>query len=190
MRHASNHKKLNRTSSHRQALLANLSLALITHEQIKTTVPKAKFLRAHVEKLITKAKNAAKLDAAGKLAARRYLLAALKQEDVVEKLMAEIGPFFAERPGGYTRIMRAGVRHGDMAPVAIMELVGRDHLGDKNAAKDGKQAKAEKKTAAKKASPAKKDGFSAKSENKPVKTAKKSTASVKSTTQRRTAPGA
>ncbi|MBN8827105.1 MAG: 50S ribosomal protein L17 [Sphingobacteriia bacterium] len=113
-------KKLNRTSSHRKALLANLSLALIQHEQIITTLPKAKFLRSHVEKLITLAKN-------NSLHNRRKALSLLNnQESHVKKLFDVIGPRYNSRNGGYTRIIKMGFRFGDAAPEAVIELVDRD----------------------------------------------------------------
>jgi large subunit ribosomal protein L17 len=119
MRHAHGHRKLNRTHEHRKAMLANMACSLIEHEQIKTTLPKAKELRPYVEKLVTLAKR-------GDLHARRQALATLRQEAPVRKLFDTLGGRFAERPGGYTRVLKAGFRYGDMAPMAIIEFVERD----------------------------------------------------------------
>ena len=119
MRHARGYRRLNRTHEHRKALFANMAGSLIEHEQIKTTLPKAKELRPIVEKLITLGKR-------GDLHARRLAAARLKQDAHVAKLFAVLGPRYAERPGGYVRIMKAGFRYGDMAPMAIIELVDRD----------------------------------------------------------------
>ncbi len=119
MRHARGYRRLNRTHEHRKAMFANMSGALIEHEQIKTTLPKAKELRRVVEKLITLAKR-------GDLHARRQAAARLKQDKHVAKLFEVLGPRYKERQGGYVRIMRAGFRYGDMAPMAIIELVDRD----------------------------------------------------------------
>ena len=119
MRHARGYRRLNRTHEHRKALFANLSGALIEHEQIKTTLPKAKELRPVVEKLITLAKR-------GDLHARRLAAARLKQDAHVQKLFEVLGPRYAERQGGYVRILKAGFRYGDMAPMAIIEFVDRD----------------------------------------------------------------
>ena len=119
MRHKIKGRKLNRTSSHRQAMFANMAVALIMNEQIKTTLPKAKELRPYVEVLVTKAK---KTD----LANRRMVLAKLKDEVAVEKLITVLGKRYFDRQGGYTRIIKAGFRHGDMASVAYIEFVDRD----------------------------------------------------------------
>ena len=119
MRHASGYRKLNRTHEHRKAMFANMAGALIEHEQIKTTLPKAKELRRIVEKLVTLGKR-------GDLHARRQADAQLKQDIHTAKLFEIIGPRYAERQGGYVRIMKAGFRYGDMAPMAIIELVDRD----------------------------------------------------------------
>ncbi len=118
MRHRHGLRKLNRTSSHRQALFRNMSVALLTHEAIKTTLPKAKELRRIVEPLITLAKEPT-------LANKRLAFARLRDRDLVVKLFAEIGPRFAARPGGYTRILKAGFRQGDNAPMAYIALVDR-----------------------------------------------------------------
>jgi large subunit ribosomal protein L17 len=119
MRHKIKGRKLNRTSSHRQAMFANMAVSLIMNEQIKTTLPKAKELRPYIEILITKAKK-------GNLASRRMVLAKLKDEVAVEKLVAVLGKRYTSRMGGYTRIIKAGFRHGDMASVAYIEFVDRD----------------------------------------------------------------
>jgi large subunit ribosomal protein L17 len=119
MRHKIKGRKLNRTSSHRKSMLANMAVSLIMHEQIKTTVPKAKELRPYVEILVTKARR-------GDLASRRRLIARIKDKAAVEKLMDSLGPRYKERTGGYLRIVKAGFRYGDMAPVAYIEFVDRD----------------------------------------------------------------
>ncbi len=119
MRHRMHGRKLNRTSSHRKAMFANMAAALIKHEQIKTTLPKAKELRSYVEKLITLGKR-------GGLHARRQALSQIPDTVLVEKLFSTLAERYAERPGGYTRVMRAGFRHGDSAPMAVIELVERD----------------------------------------------------------------
>lgn len=119
MRHGKAHRKLGRTTPHRKAMLANMAVALIKHEQIVTTLPKAKELRPYVEKLITLGKR-------GGLHARRQAYAKLPEQQWAQKLFDVLGPRYAERNGGYTRIMRAGFRYGDNAPVAVIELVDRD----------------------------------------------------------------
>jgi len=119
MRHARGYRRLNRTHEHRKALFANMAGALIEHEQIKTTLPKAKELRPIVEKLITLAKR-------GDLHARRMAAAQLKQDAHVARLFEILGPRYQDRQGGYIRIMKAGFRYGDMAPMAIIEFVNRD----------------------------------------------------------------
>ena len=119
MRHGNSNRKLNRTSSHRKAMFANMSAALIKHEQIVTTLPKAKELRPIVEKLITLAKR-------GDLHARRQAIAQVRDEDQVRKLFAVLGDRYKERQGGYIRILKAGFRYGDNAPIAVIELVDRD----------------------------------------------------------------
>ena len=119
MRHARGYRRLNRTHEHRKAMFANMAGSLIEHEQIKTTLPKAKELRPIVEKLITLGKR-------GDLHARRQAAAQLKQDQHVAKLFEVLGPRFAERKGGYIRILKAGFRYGDMAPMAIIEFVERD----------------------------------------------------------------
>jgi len=119
MRHGNGYRKLNRTHEHRKAMLANMACSLIEHEQIKTTLPKAKELRPYVEKLVTLAKR-------GDLHARRLALATLRHDEPVRKLFAVIGARYADRPGGYCRVLKAGFRYGDMAPMAIIEFVDRD----------------------------------------------------------------
>ena len=119
MRHARGYRRLNRTHEHRKAMFANMAGSLIEHEQIKTTLPKAKELRPIVEKLITLGKR-------GDLHARRQAAAQLKQDKHVAKLFEVLGPRFAERNGGYIRVLKAGFRYGDMAPMAIIEFVERD----------------------------------------------------------------
>ena len=121
MRHAKGYRRLNRTHEHRKALWSNMAGSLIEHEQIKTTLPKAKELRPIVEKLITLAKRGP-----NDLHARRQAAAKLKQDALVQKLFDVLGPRYAERQGGYIRIMKAGFRYGDMAPMAIIEFVDRD----------------------------------------------------------------
>ena len=119
MRHKIKGRKLNVTSSHRQAMLANMAVALVTHEQIKTTLPKAKELRPYIETLITKAKKA-------NLTVRRSVLSKIKDKKAVEKLINILGTRYKDRPGGYTRIVKAGFRYGDLAPIAYIEFVDRD----------------------------------------------------------------
>ena len=119
MRHSKGYRRLNRTHEHRKALFSNMAGSLIEHEQIKTTLPKAKELRPIVEKLITLAKR-------GDLHARRLAASQLKEGQYVTKLFDVLGPRYTERAGGYTRVLRAGFRYGDMAPMAIIEFVDRD----------------------------------------------------------------
>lgn len=119
MRHRRAHRRLNRTASHRKALFANMASALIKHEQIVTTLPKAKELRPIADKLITLAKR-------GGLHARRQAIAQIGDKDQVKKLFETLGPRYQERNGGYTRVLRAGFRYGDNAPLAVIELVDRD----------------------------------------------------------------
>jgi large subunit ribosomal protein L17 len=121
MRHANRGRKLNRTASHRKAMWGNMTAALIKHEQIKTTLPKAKDLRPVIEKLVTLSRRGAK-----DLHARRQALAQIKDDAQVTKLFDVIGPRYEGRPGGYTRVLKAGFRHGDAAAVAFIELVDRD----------------------------------------------------------------
>lgn len=119
MRHGMVGRKLNRTSSHREAMFANMANALIKHEQIKTTLPKAKDLRKIVERLITLGKK-------GGLAKRRQAFAQLRDDAIVAKLFSTLAERYKERNGGYTRVLKAGFRYGDAAPMAIIELVDRD----------------------------------------------------------------
>lgn len=119
MRHARGYRRLNRTHEHRKALFANMAGSLIEHEQIKTTLPKAKELRPVIEKLITLAKR-------GDLHARRQAGAQLKQTQYVQRLFDILGPRYKDRQGGYVRVLKAGFRYGDMAPMAIIEFVDRD----------------------------------------------------------------
>ncbi len=119
MRHGNRGRKLSRTASHRKAMFANMSAALIKHEQIVTTLPKAKDLRPIVEKLITLGKR-------GDLHARRQAISQVRDEGQVAKLFAVLGPRYKERQGGYIRIMKAGFRYGDNAPMAVIEFVDRD----------------------------------------------------------------
>lgn len=120
MRHRMRGRKLNRTSSHRKAMFSNMAMALIEHEQIRTTLPKAKDLRPIVERLVTLGKR-------GTLHARRQALARLGGDTALaNKLFTVLGERYASRPGGYTRIVRAGFRYGDSAPMAIIEFVDRD----------------------------------------------------------------
>src|SRR5262247_4986 len=144
MRHANAHRKLNRTSEHRRAMFANMAAALIKHEQIVTTLPKAKDLRPVVEKLITLGKR-------GDLHARRQAIAQMRDIDTVKKLFEVIGPRYKDRNGGYTRVLKAGYRHGDSAPVAVIELVDRD--ADAKGKEDRERHEAEKAAAPAPAAP-------------------------------------
>jgi large subunit ribosomal protein L17 len=119
MRHRRAGRKLNRTPSHRKALFASLAAALIKHEQIVTTLPKAKELKRYADRLITLGKR-------GDMHARRLAASRLRDDVMVKKLFDTLGPRYADRPGGYTRVLKAGFRHGDSAPVAVIELVDRD----------------------------------------------------------------
>ncbi len=119
MRHGVAHRKLGRTSSHRTAMFANMAASLIKHEQITTTLPKAKELRPFVEKLVTLAKK-------GDLHSRRQAISRIRDVDQVGKLFSVLGPRYAERNGGYIRVLKAGYRHGDNAPMAVIEFVDRD----------------------------------------------------------------
>jgi large subunit ribosomal protein L17 len=121
MRHRNQGRKLGRTASHRKAMFVNMAAALIKHEQITTTLPKAKELRPVVEKLVTLSRRGAK-----DLHARRQLVAQVGDETQVQKLFDVIGPRYAKRPGGYTRVLKAGFRHGDNAEMAVIEFVDRD----------------------------------------------------------------
>ncbi|ANP36480.1 50S ribosomal protein L17 [Phaeobacter gallaeciensis] len=135
MRHARGYRRLNRTHEHRKALFANMAGSLIEHEQIKTTLPKAKELRPIVEKLITLAKK-------GDLHSRRNAASRLKEDQYVSKLFDVLGPRYKDRQGGYVRILKAGFRYGDMAPMAIIEFVDRD-VNAKGAADKARVAEAE-----------------------------------------------
>ena len=119
MRHRNAGRKLNRTHTHRKAMLANMACSLIEHEQIKTTLPKANALRPYVEKLVTLGKR-------GDLHARRLALSKIKQEAPTQKLFSAIAARYVSRQGGYVRIVKAGFRYGDMAPMAMVEFVDRD----------------------------------------------------------------
>ena len=119
MRHGFRGRRFNRSSEHRKAMFANMSAALIKHEQIVTTLPKAKELRPFVEKLITLAKR-------GDLHARRIAIARVRDQDQVRKLFDTLGPRYAEREGGYIRVLKAGFRYGDNAAMAVIEFVDRD----------------------------------------------------------------
>ena len=119
MRHGDAYRKLGRTASHRTAMFANMAASLIKHEQITTTLPKAKALRPFVEKLVTLGKK-------GDLHARRQAISQVRDVTQVGKLFETIGPRYADRNGGYIRIMKAGYRHGDNAPMAVIEFVDRD----------------------------------------------------------------
>jgi large subunit ribosomal protein L17 len=119
MRHRMSGRKLNRTSSHRKAMFSNMVVSLLVHEQITTTLPKAKELRRIADKMITLGKR-------GDLHARRQALSVLKDNDTVSKLFSGLAERYKERNGGYTRVLKAGNRYGDMAPMAVIELVDRD----------------------------------------------------------------
>ena len=119
MRHGKAHRKLNRKPQHRRAMFANMAAALIKHEQITTTLPKAKDLRPVIEKLVTLGKR-------GDLHARRQTIAQMRDVAMVKKLFDVIGPRYKDRKGGYTRVLKAGFRYGDSAPVAVIEFVDRD----------------------------------------------------------------
>jgi large subunit ribosomal protein L17 len=138
MRHGFSGRRFNRTPEHRKAMFANLSAALIKHEQITTTLPKAKDLRPVVEKLITLAKK-------GDLAARRQAIAQIRDVDQVKKLFDVLAARYKARNGGYLRIMKAGFRFGDNAPVAVIEFVDRDvnEKGKDSGPKQGKEEAAE-----------------------------------------------
>ena len=134
MRHGISGRKLNRTSSHRKAMFANMAASLIEHEQIVTTLPKAKEIRPIVEKLVTLGKR-------GDLHARRQAVSQIKHQDAVRKLFDSLAARYATRNGGYLRIMKAGFRTGDNAPMAVIEFVDRDV--DAKGAKDRARLEAE-----------------------------------------------
>ena len=119
MRHGNGYRKLNRTHEHRKAMFANMVCSIIEHEQIKTTVPKAKELKRIIDKIITLGKK-------GDPHARRIAGSRIRQDDAVKKLFDILGPRYKDRAGGYSRVLKAGYRYGDMAPMAIIELVDRD----------------------------------------------------------------
>ena len=119
MRHGISRRKLNRSSTHRKAMFANMAASLLKHEQIKTTLPKAKDLRRVVDRLITLGKR-------GDLHARRQAMSVLRDRKITAKLFDELAGRYKERAGGYTRVLKAGFRYGDMAPMAFIELVDRD----------------------------------------------------------------
>ena len=119
MRHGFRGRRFNRSAEHRKAMFNNMAAALVKHEQIKTTLPKAKDLRRVADRLITLAKK-------GDLHARRLAMSRIQYEAMVSKLFGTLGPRYADRPGGYTRVMKAGFRYGDSAPMAVIELVDRD----------------------------------------------------------------
>ena len=119
MRHRMGARKLNRTSSHRKAMLSNMVVSLLNHEQIKTTLPKAKELRRVADKMITLGKR-------GTLHTRRQAFAFLRDDQVVTKLFGTLGSRYKDRSGGYTRVLKAGYRYGDNAPMAMVELIDRD----------------------------------------------------------------
>ncbi len=119
MRHRLSGRKLNRTSSHRKAMFSNMASSLLRHEQIKTTLPKAKELRRFAEKMITLGKR-------GSLHARRQAFAVLRDDDLVAKLFGPLAERYKDRSGGYTRVLKAGFRYGDSAAMAVIELVDRD----------------------------------------------------------------
>ena len=119
MRHRHGYRKLNRTHAHRKAMFANMAASLIEHEQIKTTLPKAKELRRYADKMVSLGKR-------GDLHARRQAFSFLRDDAAVQKLFSTLAERYKERPGGYTRVLKAGFRYGDDAPMAIIELVDRD----------------------------------------------------------------
>lgn len=125
MKHRIKQRKLNRTSSHRKAMLANMAASLIKHEQITTTVPKAKELRPYVEKLITLGKQAS-ADPSKALSKRRQAISKMRDEEQVKKIFDVLAERYEDRPGGYVRVLKAGFRYGDAAPMAVVELVDRD----------------------------------------------------------------
>jgi large subunit ribosomal protein L17 len=146
MRHGVAGRKLGRTSSHLKATLSNMAVALITHEQIRTTLPKAKELRPFVEKLITLGKR-------GSLPARRQAMAVLRDTEVTQKLFGPIAERYKARQGGYTRVLKAGFRYGDTAALALIELVDRDPAA-KGAADKARHEAAQKAAAETEAAPA------------------------------------
>ncbi|MBO6521024.1 MAG: 50S ribosomal protein L17 [Rhodospirillales bacterium] len=119
MRHANGYRKLNRTHTHRKAMFSNMTASLIVHEQIKTTLPKAKELRRFIDKMISLGKK-------GTLHDRRRAFAFLRDDEAVAKLFSTLAERYQDRPGGYSRVLKAGFRYGDSAPMAVIELVDRD----------------------------------------------------------------
>ena len=119
MRHRNGYRKLNRTHEHRKAMFANMVCSLVEHEQITTTLPKARELKRIADKIITLAKK-------GDLHSKRILISRIKQENAVNKLINVLGPRYSDRNGGYSRVLKAGFRYGDMAPMAVIEFVDRD----------------------------------------------------------------
>ena len=138
MRHGSGLRKLNRTSSHRLAMLRNMTVSLLRHEEIKTTLPKAKELRRVVEPMITLGKKPS-------LANRRIAFHRLRDRSIVEKLFADLGPRYAKRAGGYLRILKTGFRKGDSAPLALVTLMDRAEEGAETAGEEKKTEKSAKK---------------------------------------------
>lgn len=145
MRHRKQGRKLNRTSSHRKAMFANMSASLIEHEQIVTTLPKAKEMRSVADKLITLAKR-------GDLHSRRQAISRVRDVEQVKKLFDVLGPRYQERAGGYTRVLKAGFRFGDNAPMAVIEFVDRDT--EAKGAADRARVEAEEENAVTEAAPA------------------------------------
>ncbi len=139
MRHGHGYRKLNRTHTHRKAMLSNMVVSLITHEQIKTTLPKAKELRRVADRMITLGKK-------GSLHTRRRAFSYLRNDAAVKKLFDVLAARYKERPGGYTRVLKAGFRYGDAAPMAVIELVDRDQ--DAKGSEDRARHEAEMEAAA------------------------------------------
>jgi len=171
MRHHKSGRKLNRTSSHRSAMFRNMAVSLLRHEQIRTTLPKAKELRRVAEPLITMGKTPS-------LANRRLAFARLRDREIVGKLFDDIGVRFKDRPGGYLRVLKTGFRTGDAAPMAIVQLVERKSAATAPAEKPAKKKAAPKKTESKKSE------TKADTEKKEAKATKKKTAAKKSTTKK------
>lgn len=168
MRHQKSGRKLHRTSSHREAMLRNMAVSLLRHEQIKTTLPKAKELRRVAEPLITLGKNAS-------VANRRLAFARLRDREIVTKLFADLGLRFKERPGGYLRILKCGFRNGDNAPMAVVQLVERAAVAgtespkkDKGAVGSAKAKAKEKEQTTKEKAPEKKTAKGKKAKAKKV----------------------
>ena len=136
MRHGIAHRKLNRTSEHRKAMFANMAASLVQHEQISTTLPKAKELRSFMDKLVTLGKK-------GDLAARRQAISKMRDKEMVQKLFDVLAERYKDRDGGYTRVLKAGYRYGDNAPMAVIELVDRDEEAKGKADRERAEAEAE-----------------------------------------------